>query len=171
MYPAGNVNASPSPAIPFFHTKRMTPRRRPSRPPPRPRPPPARPVLSLPHRFMMGQCEGCGSLPLTDFAAPVILPVRRGEGYYYYAGSQPQPEARWGRRVAVRVSGSANPQENGLFYTLGDHLGSTSLVTDANGNKVGEMRYPHSHNRHTGRSSVQHARGAGTPWGETRYPG
>jgi RHS repeat-associated protein len=53
--------------------------------------------------------------------------------------------------VAVRVTGSSNPQENGLFYTLGDHLGSTSLVTDASGNKVGEMRY--------------------MPWGETRYDG
>jgi RHS repeat-associated protein len=62
--------------------------------------------------------------------------------YYYYAGSQ---------RVAVRVSGSGNPQENGLFYTLGDHLGSTSLTTDAGGAKVGEMRY--------------------MPWGETRYQG
>jgi RHS repeat-associated protein len=62
--------------------------------------------------------------------------------YYYYAGAQ---------RVAVRVSGSANPQENGLFYTLGDHLGSTSLTTDASGNKIAEMRY--------------------TPWGEIRYQG
>ncbi len=70
----------------------------------------------------------------------------------------------------MRVTGSANPQENGLFYTLGDHLGSTSLVTNASGAKacpsvglagVGEMRYPHSHNRHTGRSPVRHARGAG----------
>jgi RHS repeat-associated protein len=60
--------------------------------------------------------------------------------FYYYAGAQ---------RVAMRVTGSANPLENGLFYTLGDNLGSTSLVTDAGGNKVSEMRYE--------------------PWGETRY--
>jgi RHS repeat-associated protein len=53
--------------------------------------------------------------------------------------------------VAVRVTGSQNPQENGLFYTLGDQLGSTSVVTDSSGNKVGEMRY--------------------MPWGETRYEG
>jgi len=28
-----------------------------------------------------------------------------------------------------------------LFYILGDHLGSTSIVTDANGTKVSEIRY------------------------------
>jgi RHS repeat-associated protein len=53
--------------------------------------------------------------------------------------------------VAVRVTSSQNPQENGLFYTLGDQLGSTTFVADSSGNKVGEMRY--------------------MPWGETRYTG
>ncbi len=66
-----------------------------------------------------------------DYGAPVIFPVREWAGYYY-AGSQ---------RVAVRVTGSANPQENGLFYTVGDHLGSTSLVVDSAGNKASEKRY------------------------------
>jgi RHS repeat-associated protein len=60
--------------------------------------------------------------------------------YYYYASGQP---------VAVRVQGDPNPQNNGLFYTMGDQLGSTSVVTDSSGNKVSETRY--------------------TPWGETRY--
>jgi RHS repeat-associated protein len=59
---------------------------------------------------------------------------------YYYAGAQ---------RVAMRVQGDPNPSANGVFYTLGDHLGSTSLVTDASGSKISEMRYK--------------------PWGETRY--
>jgi RHS repeat-associated protein len=49
----------------------------------------------------------------------------------------------------MRVQGDPNPSANGLFYMLGDHLGSTSLVTDAAGNEVSEKRY--------------------TPWGETRY--
>jgi RHS repeat-associated protein len=49
----------------------------------------------------------------------------------------------------VRVTGSQNPQENGLFYTLGDQIGSTSVVADSSGNKVSETRY--------------------SPWGETRY--
>ena len=52
---------------------------------------------------------------------------------YYYAGSQ---------RIAMRQNGT-------LSYLLGDHLGSTSLVTDANGNVVSQMYYK--------------------AWGEVRY--
>jgi RHS repeat-associated protein len=44
---------------------------------------------------------------------------------YYYAGSQ---------RIAMRTNGTLN-------YLLGDHLGSTSLTTDAGGNVVSEVRY------------------------------
>lgn len=44
---------------------------------------------------------------------------------YYYAGSQ---------RIAMRQSGT-------LSYILGDHLGSTSLITDANGQNPIETRY------------------------------
>ncbi|MDQ3004857.1 MAG: hypothetical protein M3R47_05670 [Chloroflexota bacterium] len=52
---------------------------------------------------------------------------------YYYAGSQ---------RIAMRTNGTLN-------YLLGDHLGSTSLVTDATGHNPIETRYK--------------------AWGETRY--
>jgi len=52
---------------------------------------------------------------------------------YYYAGAQ---------RIAMRTNGT-------LSYLLGDHLGSTSLVADAAGNKINEQRYK--------------------AWGETRY--
>jgi len=52
---------------------------------------------------------------------------------YYYAGTQ---------RIAMRTNGTLN-------FLLGDHLGSTSLVTDAVGNIVFETRYK--------------------AWGETRY--
>jgi len=52
---------------------------------------------------------------------------------YYYAGNQ---------RVAMRT-------DNALYYFLGDHLGSTSITTNASGGLVSEMRYK--------------------PWGETRY--
>jgi RHS repeat-associated protein len=52
---------------------------------------------------------------------------------YYYAGSQ---------RIAMRTGGT-------LFFTLGDHLGSTSLATFANGTVVSELRYK--------------------AWGEVRY--
>ena len=51
----------------------------------------------------------------------------------YYAGSQ---------RVAMRVG-------TVLSYLFGDHLGSTSITTDASGNVSGELRY--------------------LPFGETRY--
>jgi RHS repeat-associated protein len=52
---------------------------------------------------------------------------------YYYAGSQ---------RIAMRTNGTLN-------YLLGDHLGSTSLTTNASGQVVSELRYK--------------------AWGETRY--
>jgi RHS repeat-associated protein len=52
---------------------------------------------------------------------------------YYYAGSQ---------RIALRTNGTLN-------YLLGDHFGSTSLTTDANGVVISELRYK--------------------AWGETRY--
>ncbi|MBV6396396.1 MAG: hypothetical protein HFACDABA_01994 [Anaerolineales bacterium] len=52
---------------------------------------------------------------------------------YYMAGKT---------RVALRKNGVVS-------YLLADHLGSTSLVTDANGNRTSELRYK--------------------PWGETRY--
>jgi RHS repeat-associated protein len=52
---------------------------------------------------------------------------------YYFAGAQ---------RIAFRTNGT-------LSYVTGDHLGSTSLTTDANGNLISELRYK--------------------PWGETRY--
>jgi RHS repeat-associated protein len=52
---------------------------------------------------------------------------------YYFAGST---------RIAMRQGGV-------LTYLAGDHLGSTSLTLDQNGNKIGEMKY--------------------RPYGETRY--
>ncbi len=52
---------------------------------------------------------------------------------YYFAGAQ---------RIAMRTNGTLN-------YLIGDHLGSTSLTTDANGYLVSEMRYK--------------------AWGEVRY--
>jgi len=52
---------------------------------------------------------------------------------YYFAGSQ---------RIAMRKNGT-------LYYLLGDHLGSTSIVTDASGNVVSQTKYK--------------------AWGEVRY--
>jgi RHS repeat-associated protein len=52
---------------------------------------------------------------------------------YYYAGAQ---------RIAMWQGGT-------LYYLLTDHLGSTSITTDASGNKIAELRYK--------------------AWGEVRY--
>ncbi|MFZ5883972.1 MAG: RHS repeat domain-containing protein [Chloroflexota bacterium] len=57
---------------------------------------------------------------------------------YYFAGST---------RIAMRKY--VIPQNMTVEYLLADHLGSTSLTTDADGVKVSEMRYK--------------------PWGEVRY--
>ena len=44
---------------------------------------------------------------------------------YYYAGSQ---------RIAMRKNGTLN-------YLLSDHLGSTSLLTDATGSVINQTQY------------------------------
>jgi RHS repeat-associated protein len=56
---------------------------------------------------------------------------------YYYAG---------GQRVAVRETSAGG---SAVYYLLGDHLGSSSVTTDDDGNKLSELRYK--------------------PWGELRY--
>jgi hypothetical protein len=65
---------------------------------------------------------------------------KQGSGVtkYYYAGEV---------RMALRRSGYATG--NGLFWLLGDHLGSTSVTVASSGSKVAELRYK--------------------AWGETRY--
>jgi len=57
---------------------------------------------------------------------------------YYYAGSQ---------RIALRRSDYAS--DNGLFWLLTDHLGSTAITADSGGTRVAELRYK--------------------AWGENRY--
>jgi RHS repeat-associated protein len=57
---------------------------------------------------------------------------------YYFAGAT---------RIAMRKY--TIPQSMKVEYFLSDHLGSTSITTDADGNKISEMRYK--------------------PWGEVRY--
>jgi RHS repeat-associated protein len=80
-----------------------------------------------------------------DEAAPVMsvemsqesIPVGQVWKTYYYAGSQ---------RVAMRVQDSETDE---VYYLFGDHLGSTSITTDSNGNLYAELRY--------------------SAWGEVRY--
>jgi RHS repeat-associated protein len=73
----------------------------------------------------------------TRTATPTVGPtpqVPSGEvwRFYYFAGAQ---------RVAMRVQGDPNTANNGIFYFLTDHLGSTTVTLDADGEPVGELRY------------------------------
>jgi RHS repeat-associated protein len=68
----------------------------------------------------------------TYFVGNLYEKTGETETKYYYAG---------GSRIAMRVDGT-------LKYLLSDHLGSTTVVTDATGNLVSELKYK--------------------PWGEVR---
>jgi RHS repeat-associated protein len=58
---------------------------------------------------------------------------------YYFAGTQRVATPALAPGASVRKY--TIPQSMTVEYFLGDHLGSTSLTTDANGAKVSEMRY------------------------------
>jgi hypothetical protein len=60
---------------------------------------------------------------------PPDVPSGQVWKFYYYAASV---------RIALRVKSASSDQ---VFYLLGDHLGSTSLVVDSSGNPVNETRY------------------------------
>ncbi len=68
---------------------------------------------------------------------------------YYYAA---------GQRVALRVGGA-------LYFLHGDHLGSATLTTDINGNRVGELRYtPYGVTRYEWGSTPTNRRYTGQSW-------
>ena len=68
---------------------------------------------------------------------------------YYYAG---------GQRIAVRVGGV-------VYYLHSDHLGSATLTTDLNGNRVGELRYtPYGVTRYEWGSTPTNRRYTGQRW-------
>ncbi len=81
----------------------------------------------------------CLYLPLVMSSAPEIPDGHAWTSYYYAGGS----------RVAMRVQSNQEGQEEGLYYFLSDHLGSTAVTLDAGANRVAELRY--------------------SAWGETRY--
>jgi len=58
---------------------------------------------------------------------------------YYFAGTQRVATPALAPGASVRKY--TIPQSMTVEYFLGDHLGSTSLTTDANGAKVSELRY------------------------------
>ena len=41
----------------------------------------------------------------------------------------------------MRVQGDPDPANNGLFYLLTDHLGSTAVTANSSGSKYAELRY------------------------------
>ncbi len=79
-----------------------------------------------------------GAPAAPEMNTPASPPPGQVYRLYYYAGSQ---------RVAMRVQ--SDDGSNDLYYLLTDHLGSTSIVADAGGNMVAELRY--------------------SPWGTVRY--
>jgi hypothetical protein len=81
----------------------------------------------------------CIYLPLTATSRPE-LPAGQAWMSYYSAG---------GQRVVMRVQSNQAGLEDGVFYFLSDHLGSTALTLDEGAGKVAELRY--------------------SAWGETRY--
>jgi RHS repeat-associated protein len=62
-----------------------------------------------------------------------------GNTRYYYAGL-----------VRVAMQRASYAADNGVFYLLGDHLGSTSVIANSSGGQHSEQMYK--------------------PWGEKRYP-
>jgi len=63
----------------------------------------------------------------------------------------------------MRVTGDPIPANNGGFYLLGDHLGSTNIIANENGVEIAELRY-----REASRSDRRERRDKAG--GELRYP-
>ena len=84
---------------------------------------------------VLGDAPVIAARPLLD-PPPVTEIVTKT---YYYAGAS---------LIAMRAEGDGTTG-NTLYYLHSDHLGSTSVTTDASGNKVAELRY--------------------YPYGQTRY--
>ena len=69
---------------------------------------------------------------LGDWVVSEVVEVATVSKYYTFGGQRACPECN--RRVAMR-------QGDEVYYLHGDHLGSTSLTTDASGAVVAESRY------------------------------
>ncbi len=69
-----------------------------------------------------------------------VTTVYLGDYYEYEVGTG-IVRSYYGSGAAMRIANAPNPEENGVFYLLRDHHGSTNLTIDSAGNVVGEMRY------------------------------
>jgi RHS repeat-associated protein len=143
-YSTSSSTATPTPAI--TNTPTRTPTAGPSPTPTNTSTPTAAPTATQPPPGAFNNAtfvyDGDGKRVKSSFNNNTTTTYFVGAHYevtgstitkYYYAGSQ---------RIAMRTNGTLN-------YLLGDHLGSTSLATDATGYNTIETRYK--------------------AWGETRY--
>jgi hypothetical protein len=75
-------------------------------------------------------------MSIADGVATVYL----GDYYEYEVGIG-ITRSYYGRGLAMRIANAIDPEENGVFYLLKDHLGSMNLTLDSTGDLVSEMRY------------------------------
>jgi RHS repeat-associated protein len=90
-----------------------------------------------PDKAFAGEIEAQAASDLSVMTLQESIPSGQVWKTYYYAGSQ---------RVAMRVNDGETDE---VYYLFGDHLGSTSITTDSEGNLYAELRY--------------------TAWGTVRY--
>jgi RHS repeat-associated protein len=110
-----------------------------------PTPTPTEPLPPSPHDANF-YYDGDGNqvMSIVDGIATVYI----GDYYEYEVGTGVS-KSYYGTGVAMRVEGEAEPEANGVFFLLKDHLGSTNLTVNSIGEVASEMRYK--------------------AWGETRY--
>ena len=98
-----------------------------------------------------------------------VTTIYIGGVYEYQAGASTTYYAGQGGPIALRRSGY--PSDNGLFYILSDHLGSTSVLLNQNGTVAKrEFYYPFGGNRGTAFSDLTTRRFTGQ-YHEQALPG
>ena len=100
--------------------------------------------------------DGDGKLVKTTVGSVTVAIA--GDHYQYSGTTGTKHYQAGGVRIAERVGG-------GLYYLLGDHLGSTAVTTDQNGAYVTELRYyPYGRPRYNPGSQQTDYRFTGQRW-------
>jgi len=86
-------------------------------------------IFFKPDKALAGEFEVEAASELSVMMLQESIPVGQVWKTYYYAGSH---------RVAMRVN---DGETNEVYYLFGDHLGSTSITTDSEGDLYAELRY------------------------------
>jgi RHS repeat-associated protein len=108
------------------------------------------PVLRIAYRLANNQFIYDGDGNRVKTIVDGVTTAYPGDHYEYEVGiGIARQYYNAGGRVAMRVSGDPEPSNNGVFYTLSEHLGSTSITVDESGVVIAELRYK--------------------AWGETRF--